>query len=68
MDSNNPRLEAVETKLAFQEDALQQLNDVLVAQQVRLDRLEALINVLTERLREQGEQGAGTDDQPPPHY
>lgn len=68
MDGDQARLDSVETKLAFQEDSLQQLSDVLVAQQARIDRLEARITALTERLHAQGEEGAGPADEPPPHY
>lgn len=67
--SNDPRLEAMETKLAFQEDALQQLSDALVAQQGRIDRLEARLALLAEQIEGQGEPGAGhADEPPPPHY
>lgn len=68
MASDTTRLESVETKLAFQEDALQQLSDVLVAQQARLDRLEAQLAALREQVRGQEGEGAGVGDEPPPHY
>ncbi len=61
------RLEALETKLAFQEDTVQQLSDALVAQQSRLDRLQARIEMLTEQLRA-GDEGDGPPEPPPPHY
>ena len=67
MTADDSRLETLETKLAFQEEALQQLSDVLVAQQGRIDRLEARLVLLTEQLRERAEQNAEPDE-PPPHY
>jgi SlyX protein len=66
-DMDDTRLDAIETKLSFQEDALQQLHEALVAQQTRIDQLEAMLEMLAEQ------QGAGDDptrslEPPPPHY
>lgn len=66
-ENDATRLDALETKLAFQEDAVQQLSDALVAQQGRLDRLEARIEMLTEQLR-RGDDGDEPPEPPPPHY
>ncbi len=68
MSGEAARLEAVETKLAFQEDAVQQLSDALVAQQARIDRLEAQVTMLSEQLRTQQESGGAAPEPPPPHY
>jgi SlyX protein len=68
LHSADDRLEAMESKLAFQEDTLQQLNDALVAQQARIDHLEALIMMLGEQLGSQPEEGADMPEPPPPHY
>jgi len=62
-----PRLEALETKLAFQEDTITQLSDALVAQQSRIDLLEGRIGQLVEALRAM-EDGDDTPQPPPPHY
>jgi SlyX protein len=61
-------VEALESKLAFQEDALQQLSDALVAQQARINHLEARLDRLAEQVRDQGSDGGGDVDEPPPHY
>ncbi len=66
--ADSARLEEVESKLAFQEDALQQLSDALVAQQARIDKLEARLTVLSEQVAEQAEASDDSPDQPPPHY
>ena len=68
MSRDSYQLDALETKLAFQEDALQELSDALVAQQARMYRLEARIELLTEQLAHQAESGGGSSEQPPPHY
>jgi SlyX protein len=62
------RLEAIESKLAFQEDAVHQLHEALVAQQSRLDRLESLLKLLLEQQRSGGSGPTGGIEPPPPHY
>jgi|TARA_R110001599_G_scaffold136806_1_gene315307 SlyX protein len=64
-------MERLETKLAFQEAALQSLNDALIAQQARIDHLERLTQALLERLRRDesgGTLSASQQHEPPPHY
>jgi SlyX protein len=62
------RLEAIESKLAFQEDAVQQLHEALVAQQARIDQLQALLKMLLEQQRAGGSSLSGGVEPPPPHY
>jgi SlyX protein len=61
-------IEALQTKLAFQEDAVQQLSDALVAQQARIDRLESRLGQLVEELRAKADAGDDVPEPPPPHY
>ena len=68
LSSDAARIESLETKAAFQEDALQQLSDALVAQQARIDRLQAQLLVLAEQLQTQSDDGAPAADERPPHY
>ncbi|MFT5128572.1 MAG: putative coiled-coil protein SlyX [Rhodothermales bacterium] len=61
------RLIEIETKLAFVEHLADQLNDVVIAQDSRIFRLETTIRKLEEQIVQQG----GTVDasyQKPPHY
>jgi SlyX protein len=67
MTRDSLRMEALESKLAFQEDALQQLSDALIAQQARIDRLQAQLALLAEQLAA-GTDDSEEDDAPPPHY
>lgn len=66
------RLVALEIRAAFQDDMLQQLNDALVAQQLRIDQLELRLQVLTRQL--ESALAAALDpsepvpEPPPPHY
>ncbi len=63
------RVMELESRLAFQDDTIQALNDVLVAQHRSLDRLELQIAALIKRQEEMGGQGDGfAEDSPPPHY
>ncbi len=64
------RITDLETRLAFQDDTIQALNDVLVAQQRVVDQLRAQLGALARRQEEmQGRIGASEEDEaPPPHY
>ena len=64
------RLIEIETKLAHQEQLVNELNDVITEQQARIMQLEQLSKSLIERVRAIGESG-GEDtatDERPPHY
>ncbi len=59
------RLENLETKVAFQEKAIKDLNDVLFAQQKEIDRLTSIC----EDLIKAGIGGYSQDQaNAPPHY
>ncbi|MFO1394521.1 MAG: SlyX family protein [Steroidobacteraceae bacterium] len=67
--TENPRLEAIETKLAHLERSLQELSDVVYRQQREIE----VILELNRRLRSQVEDLAGRSADPnaveiPPHY
>ena len=69
MQSEDNRFEVFESKLAFQEDTIAQLNDALVEQQTRIDQLEASVRSLLERLEEEPElPNISAEDARPPHY
>lgn len=63
------RITELETRLAFQDDTIQALNDVLVAQQRLVERLQLQVEALAKRQQELLEQlGPEEDEEPPPHY
>lgn len=67
--SIDARVMELESRLAFQDDTVQALNDVLVAQQRQIDLLEMRLAALARRQQELGESiGGGNDEAPPPHY
>ena len=60
----------IETKLAYQEDLVASLNQIVSDQQRKLDELEAAYHKLVDRVVEQSEELAALriEDAPPPHY
>jgi len=60
----------LETRLAHQDQLLNELNDVVTAQQAKLMQLEELCKALIDRVRAAGEGGPEGDpaDEIPPHY
>lgn len=68
---DDARLIELETRLAYQDDTLRVLNDVIVRQQKQIERLETLYRQLSDRL-ERVAQPDGRVNTPaeevPPHY
>ncbi|SDH96391.1 SlyX family protein [Pseudomonas panipatensis] len=63
------RVADLESRLAFQDDAMQTLSDVVYEQERVIERLRLQMQVLIKRLEElQGEVGVADDEAPPPHY
>jgi len=63
------RVMELESRLAFQDDTIQALNDVLVTQQRSLDRMELQMAALIKRQEEMGGQFDTLEEEaPPPHY
>ncbi|MEM8981526.1 MAG: SlyX family protein [Pseudomonadota bacterium] len=66
--SDDDRLTATETKLAYLEDAVETLSDVVIKQREMLDSLLRQLSELSDRL---DAADSGTDpnaDERPPHY
>ncbi len=62
------RIDALETKLAFQDETIETLNQTITAQWQQIDALARQLASLSERLREAEAQAPATTDEPPPHY
>eukprot|EP01030_Chromulinospumella_sphaerica_P003969 gene3969-3882_t len=63
------RVTDLESRLAFQDDTLQALNDVLVAQQRVVERLQLQMAALLKRQEEMvGQFESFEEEAPPPHY
>ncbi|EJM78748.1 slyX family protein [Pseudomonas fluorescens] len=63
------RVTDLESRLAFQDDTIQALNDVLVTQQRLVERLQLQVAALLKRQEEMVGQFASFEEEaPPPHY
>lgn len=65
------RIEKIETKLAFQEDLIEELNKTVYRQQQMLERLEATCEALARHissLSESVNEGKAAANERPPHY
>lgn len=65
------RLVEIETKIAFQEKSLKDLNDVIYDQQREIDRLNSICDLLVKRVRDLSDFVPGSDgpaNEKPPHY
>lgn len=64
------RLERLETTVAYQDQAIEDLSRTVTAQWAEIAELKRLIGNLGERLRDIADNSALTEppDPPPPHY
>jgi SlyX protein len=62
------RIDALETRLAFQDDTIETLNATITAQWKQIDALGRQVALLGERLREAENNAPGATNEPPPHY
>lgn len=70
-DQLKARMDELETRLAFQDDTIEALNEAVTAQQLEMERLRRSLSLLARRQADLAASlpGDGTaDDQPPPHY
>lgn len=67
---NEERLINIETKIAYQEDLIEELNKTVYQQQLKIDRLEAICRSLAnhiESLTAAKNEGMPANERPP-HY
>ena len=66
------RLDELESRLAFQDDHIESLNEIIVRQDRELGRLELRVKSLADKLNDFAESaampGASSGDEVPPHY
>ncbi|MGB0955786.1 MAG: SlyX family protein [Panacagrimonas sp.] len=67
---DDPRIIDLQTRIAFQEDTLRALDEVIQRQQDQLERIQRSLVALSERMRRiAAEQPANSAaDEVPPHY
>ena len=62
------RVDTLEARLAFQDDAIETLNKTITEQWSKIDALTRQLAALGERLSEAETQMPGLANEPPPHY
>ena len=62
------RIDVLETRLTFQDETIETLNQTITAQWKQIDALTRQIAGLSERLQEAEAQAPGPVNERPPHY
>jgi SlyX protein len=62
------RIDVLETRLAFQDETIETLNQTITAQWQQIDALTRQIAALGERLQEAEAQAPEPANERPPHY
>ena len=68
LKTHGERIDALETRLTFQDEIIETLNKTITAQWHKIDALTRQIELLSERLREAEAHAPGGANEPPPHY
>jgi SlyX protein len=62
------RIDALEMRIAYQDDTLESLNETIAAQWKQIDALTRQLTELRERLQEAESRTAAPINERPPHY
>jgi SlyX protein len=62
------RIDALESKLMFQDEAIETLNKTITEQWLKIDALTRQVLSLSDRLQEAEANTPGAANEPPPHY
>jgi SlyX protein len=62
------RIDALESRLAYQDQTIEQLNEAITAQWKQIDALTRQLSALTERLQEAETNAPAPASERPPHY
>ena len=62
------RIDALETRLTFQDETIETLNKTITAQWQQIDALTRQVANLNDRLREAESHAPAVGNEPPPHY
>ena len=62
------RIDVLETRLTFQDETIETLNNTITAQWLKIDALTRQVATLSERLQEAETHAPGAANETPPHY
>ena len=68
MPDISERLEALETRIAFQDQTIEELNATITAQWRQIDMLTRKLETVEEQVRSGVQIADPSTEQPPPHY
>jgi SlyX protein len=68
MKALSDRIDLLETRLTFQDETIETLNQTITAQWLKIDALTRQVAALSERLAEAETHAPGAANEPPPHY
>lgn len=60
----------LESRVAFQDNTIEELNDVVTRQQRQIDQLEKNLHILKDQIKNLASSNIASEDEetPPPHY
>jgi SlyX protein len=64
----NDRIDTLEARVTFQDDAIETLNKTVTEQWAKIDALTRQLLILNERMQEAETQLPRPANEPPPHY
>ena len=64
----NERVDALEARIAYQDDTIETLNQTITAQWKQIDALTRQVAALSDRLQEAEAHTPGPANERPPHY
>ena len=66
-DGDSARLDALEMRVAYQDQVIEDLNQAIIDQWKQIDSLRRQLAEILNRVREV-EDGSAAPERPPPHY
>jgi SlyX protein len=68
MSELSERVDALEARVAYQDDTIETLNETITAQWKQIEALMRQVAALSERLQEAEAHSPGPANERPPHY